>query len=151
MPADQPAPNQNIPASSIPATPHPDAKNYPKFYLLLGFILIIIAILTGIWIYLAVSKKNNQTIGQNPTNVPAGKCYIDNLPYAPGVANPQNECQVCSPSLDQSPWIIREDNASCGNGMGICKKGQCVPKVQPLSLPKTATDSSGFSSKPPTK
>lgn len=130
--------------------PVPKRQEIKVFYIIIIVLVIVMLILGVALVFLGKEQKYPATLNQNPTDVTEGKCYIDNLPYASGASSSQNECQVCSPNLDRSPWVNKEDGVSCRNNMGVCKKGQCVPKIAPQTIQETATDSAtGKISSPP--
>jgi hypothetical protein len=58
-------------------------------------------------------------------------CTIDEVEYEEDAVNPENECEVCSPSDDKTAWSPAHDGDSCGPNVDqVCCGGVCCPEGQ---------------------
>ncbi len=62
------------------------------------------------------------------SNACVSGCSINGTFYGPGVANPANSCQVCSPATSTSAWSNEPNGTTCGLG-GVCSSGTCQTQV----------------------
>lgn len=51
-------------------------------------------------------------------------CMISNACYSAGAFNPDNACQTCQPTVNQSTWYNSTTGASCGTGQ-VCYSNTC--------------------------
>ncbi len=68
---------------------------------------------TTYWIRVAGFENN---VGNILLNVrPVDDCLIDNVCYADGDLNPENDCLACIPEISTTEWSERPEGSSCGN------------------------------------
>ncbi len=64
-------------------------------------------------------------------------CFVDHVYYAAEASNPQETCQVCTPSQSSQAWTARSDGTSCAPG-STCQAGRCTSGS--LKIPTGITD-----------
>ncbi len=70
----------------------------------------------------------------------ANQCLINNVCFASGQENPQNECLVCNPGVSTSAWTPKNDGIACADDGNVCSSdscsaGTCVHPALPNNTP----------------
>ena len=56
-------------------------------------------------------------------------CLIANTCYPAGTTNPQDQCQVCTPSKSNTAWSLKDNGASCSDGLFCTEGDTCLAGV----------------------
>lgn len=52
-------------------------------------------------------------------------CLIDGHPFAPGDVNPENDCEVCDPTVSVTDWSAPSESTRCEHSEGRCCGREC--------------------------
>lgn len=145
MPLPQQTPSSTPQTTPSVSSPPPLPQSPYKLILFVALVVILAVILLADYFYFqkkapiqkkTIAPPSTQTEQQVPD-----KCFILGNLFAKG-DNPQNECQICDPSIVATGWADKTNGTACQNKEGVCSNGQCVPKVKAVQGGKGGEKSS---------